>query len=56
MSDPSNELGISELAQHWIAGIIAHAPGISLFMAPTTNCQKRFQPFKVLLQLTQHGG
>ncbi|XP_033632048.1 lengsin-like [Asterias rubens] len=44
MHDPSMELGISELAEHWIAGIIAHAPAISLLMAPTTNCQKRTEP------------
>ncbi|XP_022099049.1 lengsin-like [Acanthaster planci] len=45
MYDPKDDLNISEVAQHWIAGILAHAPAISLLMAPTTNCQKRFKPF-----------
>ena len=48
MSDPSNELGISELAQHWIAGIIAHAPAMSLIMAPTINCQEQIQPHNLM--------
>ncbi|XP_038062967.1 lengsin-like [Patiria miniata] len=44
MYDPRDELKISEVARHWIAGILAHAPAISLLMAPTPNCPKRFKP------------
>ncbi len=43
MYDASNPYGLSDVAQHWIAGILAHAPAISLLMAPTINCLKRFQ-------------
>ena len=44
MYDKNSPSGLSELAQHWLAGILAHAPGITLLMAPTINCLKRFRP------------
>ncbi|XP_072015602.1 lengsin-like [Amphiura filiformis] len=44
MYDADGPNGLSDVAQHWIAGILAHAPAISLLMAPTINCLKRFKP------------
>ncbi|MCB1340347.1 MAG: glutamine synthetase [Pseudooceanicola sp.] len=34
-------------AQGWIAGLLAHAPALSLLMAPTVNSYKRYQPFQL---------
>ncbi len=44
MYDSNSSDGLSEVAKHWIAGILAHTPAISLLMAPTVNCYKRFVP------------
>ncbi|XP_072029980.1 lengsin-like [Amphiura filiformis] len=44
MFDPNSPNGLSDVAQYWIAGMLAHAPAISLLMAPTINCLKRFKP------------
>ena len=41
----NNAMGLSKLGQHWMAGILAHAPAISVLMAPTVNCLKRLKPF-----------
>ncbi|XP_072040919.1 lengsin-like [Amphiura filiformis] len=41
----NNSMGLSKLGQHWMAGILAHAPAISILMAPTVNCLKRLKPF-----------
>ncbi|XP_072040920.1 lengsin-like [Amphiura filiformis] len=40
--DPDSPDGISELGRYWIAGLLYHAPGMCVFMAPTVNCFKRF--------------
>lgn len=34
-------------ARGWIAGLLAHAPALSLLMAPTVNSYKRYQPFQL---------
>lgn len=44
MHDANRPHGLSEIAEYWIAGIMAHAPAISLLMAPTVNCLKRYKP------------
>ena len=42
--DGESPSGLSEIGQHWIAGILAHAPAIQILMAPTVNCLKLFNP------------
>lgn len=42
--DEESEWKLSETGQHWIAGLLEHAPAIALLCAPTINCLKRFQP------------
>ena len=41
-NDPRG-LGSSELAYHFIGGILAHAPALTAVMSPTVNCYKRLQ-------------
>ena len=36
--------GMSELAMHYIAGILAHAPALCAFVAPTGNSYRRLVP------------
>ena len=36
-------LGLSELAYHFIGGIMSHAPGLCGVTSPTVNCYKRLQ-------------
>jgi glutamine synthetase len=40
--DPSAQYGMSELMQHYVAGLLAHASDITLFLAPYINSYKRF--------------
>lgn len=42
--DPGAEGGISDLMRHAIAGQMAHAKGMTLFLAPTVNSYKRYVP------------
>ena len=36
-------LGLSQLAYHFIGGILAHAPALCCVASPTVNCYKRLQ-------------
>ncbi|MCB1311938.1 MAG: glutamine synthetase [Sedimentitalea sp.] len=40
--DPQGELGMSELMRRYMAGLIRHAPDMTVFMAPYINSYKRF--------------
>ena len=41
--DANDRDGLSEIAQHWIAGILHHAPATTLIEAPTVNCLSRLR-------------
>lgn len=40
--DADGDLGMSELMRHYMAGLIAHAPEYTAFLAPYINSYKRF--------------
>lgn len=42
--DPSSSNGLSKVAHHAIAGILAHAPALAALSNPTVNSYKRFGP------------
>ncbi|OIQ12973.1 type I glutamate--ammonia ligase [Neomoorella thermoacetica] len=42
--DPSDELGLSQVAYHFIAGIMAHARALTAVTNPTVNSYKRLVP------------
>ena len=41
--DPRGEHGMSKTMRHYLAGLLAHASEITLFLAPYINSYKRFQ-------------
>src|ERR1700730_90137 len=41
MADKSGYAGLSELARHYVGGLLAHAPALLAFCAPTTNSYRR---------------
>ncbi|XP_071845140.1 lengsin-like [Apostichopus japonicus] len=41
LSDPSRPHGLSDIGEHWIAGLLDHAPALSFLQAPTLNCLQR---------------
>jgi glutamine synthetase len=43
-ADPENQYGLSELARSYMAGILAHARGMSAVLAPLVNSYKRLVP------------
>ena len=43
-ADPSDPLGISMLARHFIAGLLEHHEALAAFAAPTVNSYKRLTP------------
>jgi len=42
-ADASDELGMSKLFRHFLAGLLANAPDMTFFLAPFVNSYKRFQ-------------
>ncbi len=43
-ADPSTKDGLSTLARQFTAGVLAHAPALMAFLAPTINAYKRLLP------------
>src|SRR2546428_188270 len=44
MADKSGYAGLSQLARSYLAGLLAHAPALVAFCAPTTNSYRRLVP------------
>jgi glutamine synthetase len=44
MADKSGYAGLSQLARAYVAGLLAHAPALLAFCAPTTNSYRRLVP------------
>jgi glutamine synthetase len=42
--DPNGEDGLSDIARHAVAGVLAHAPALAALLNPTINSYKRFGP------------
>ena len=42
--DPSDSYGLSPVARHFIAGLLAHAKGMAAILAPLVNSYKRLVP------------
>lgn len=42
--DPDGEDGLSDVARHAVAGVLAHAPALAALLNPTINSYKRFGP------------
>jgi len=43
-ADPANPYGLSETGRSFMAGVLAHARGMSAILAPTVNSYKRLTP------------
>ena len=41
--DESSRTGLTQLGEHWVAGLLHHARAIAVLMAPTMNCLKRYK-------------
>ncbi|XP_012945080.1 glutamine synthetase [Aplysia californica] len=39
--DNSREDQLSDVARHWIAGLVKHGPGLTALCSPTVNCYRR---------------
>jgi glutamine synthetase len=44
MADPSGYAGLSKTARNYVGGLLAHAPALLAFCAPTTNSYRRLVP------------
>jgi glutamine synthetase len=53
--DANGEHGLSALCRRAIAGILAHAPALSAFLAPTINAYKRLGPHTLAPHLVDWG-
>lgn len=42
--DPSDDVGISQVAKHFMAGLLEHHEALTAFAAPTVNSYKRLTP------------
>ena len=46
--EPAGDEGCAELLRHFIAGVIAHAPGLMAFLNPTVNSYRRIDPHELV--------
>ena len=46
--DPAGAHGCAEVLRHFIAGVIAHAPGLMAFLNPTVNSYRRIDPHELV--------
>ena len=44
MADPAGYAGLSTVARNYVGGLLAHAPALLAFCAPTTNSYRRLVP------------
>ena len=44
MNDAAGPEGISEVAHHFLAGLLEHGPALMAFFNPTTNAYRRIHP------------
>ncbi|MGH8973860.1 MAG: glutamine synthetase family protein [Acidimicrobiia bacterium] len=42
--DPAGRFGVSQVAERFVAGVLAHAPGLLALTAPSVNSYRRLQP------------
>lgn len=42
--DPTRRFGVSEVAERFVAGVLAHAPALLALTAPSVNSYRRLQP------------
>ena len=47
-ADAAGEEGCAQLLQHFIAGVIAHAPALMAFLNPTVNAYRRIDPHELV--------
>jgi hypothetical protein len=47
-ADTAGDEGCAELLRHFIAGVIAHAPGLLAFLNPTVNSYRRIAPHELV--------
>ena len=47
-ADTKGEEGCAQLLQHFIAGVIAHAPALMAFLNPTVNAYRRIDPHELV--------
>ena len=47
-ADTAGDAGCAELLRHFIAGVIAHTPGLMAFLNPTVNSYRRIDPHELV--------
>ncbi|KAJ8034073.1 Lengsin [Holothuria leucospilota] len=43
LCDSSRPFGLSEIGEHWMAGVLDHIPALCALLAPTVNCRGLFE-------------
>ena len=55
MNDAAGPEGISEVAHHFLAGLLEHGPALMAFFNPTTNAYRRIHPEALVPTLVSWG-